>query len=80
MNPRNSGKPRNSRKIFGAEAVHYCEDLLYFKIFHSLEIGGECPKHNGYRKDSCKEGLSCENYMAQFIGYCTRLDSGKDNS
>ena len=31
MNRRNSGKPRNSGKFFGAEAVHYCEVLLYLR-------------------------------------------------
>ena len=29
MSRENSGKPRNSGKLFGAEAVHYCEVLLY---------------------------------------------------
>ena len=35
MNRRNSGKPRNSGKNFGAEAVHYCEVLLYlYSLFY----------------------------------------------
>ena len=38
MNRQNSGKPRNSGKIFGAEAVHYCEVLLYCNANEKCDI------------------------------------------
>ena len=36
MNRQNSEKQGNSGKIFGAEAVHYCEVLLYMR--NSMEL------------------------------------------